>query len=369
MTKVGLSKPGLSILPENWLIEFRSPNTTHKLSISGLRDYAERQWILEALNKWAPNAERDPQLLLALQNPTLRSYTELWLQSLSGAPKRDRLKPLSPGVCLKQGRYRIIEQIGAGGQGIAYLAEHIEDQQQAGRIEDKQRAVVLKEFIMPVYLEIAARRRAVERLNREAQLLASIDHPQIATLRDFFIEDHRGYLVLEHIEGETLRQLVYRVGPLNELHAIKLGLQMCDILECLDGKSPPVVHRDFTPENLIVRNSGLLTLIDFAVAQKEIESTKTVTVVGKPPYMSAEQIRGEASPRSDIYALGATMFFLLTGHDPEPLTPSRPQTFNSAVSHALDKVIEKSTTMQEEGRYQNVAELERAFHSILACEQ
>src|ERR1700739_3705163 len=116
-------------------------------------------------------------------------------------------------------------------------------------------------------------------------------------------------MFLEHIEGKSLRQLVLHNGPFDVIKAAKLTVQMCEILSHLHGQNPPVLHRDFTPENLILSPDGTLKLIDFNVAQK-LESTATRTVVGKHSYIPPEQFRGKATVQSDIYALGACFYFL-----------------------------------------------------------
>ncbi len=136
-------------------------------------------------------------------------------------------------------------------------------------------------------------------------MLKSINDDGIVKLIDYFIEDHRAYLVLEHIDGCTLRELILRDGPLSEDKAYDLALQMCRLLNVLHSNS--IIHRDFTPDNLMLNSKGILKLIDFNVAQ-EIRDGSTGTVVGKHAYLPPEQFRGKATSQSDLYAFGATMF-------------------------------------------------------------
>jgi len=117
------------------------------------------------------------------------------------------------------------------------------------------------------------------------------------------------------------------------------------------------VHRDFTPDNLILGDDGILKLVDFNVAQQSLENNVTGSIVGKQCYIPIEQIRGQANPQSDIYALGATLHFLLTGHDPEPLSVSHPQQINLGVSDSLDVIVAKATEIECEQRIQNVSEI------------
>jgi tRNA A-37 threonylcarbamoyl transferase component Bud32 len=326
----------------------QAQNVTVKLA--SVLEVDDRERILKAIEAFAPTVERDATVLQTLQPPADHSYTELWLQALTAPPKRERFKPLSESATLSDGRYKIVGQLGVGGQGTAY---HVID-------THSQTSVVLKEFILPVYVDVTVRRQALERFENEARILKHLDHDQIVKLIDFFVEDHRSYLVLEHIEGKSLKQIVEERGPLAESQVIELTKQMCTMLSYLHGLSPPVVHRDFTPDNLILRPDGKLKLVDFNVAQ-QTDSTATGTVVGKHSYLPPEQFRGTPVPQSDLYSLGATLHYLLTGNDPEPISVSRPKRVNPDVSEAMDLFVAKATAMTLEARHQDVAELEQEW--------
>ena len=135
-----------------------------------------------------------------------------------------------------------------------------------------------------------------------------------------------------------------------------LAAQMCSILTYLHELAPPVVHRDFTPDNLILNKKGTLKLVDFNVAQ-QTELTTTGTVVGKHAYIPPEQFRGKPTTQSDIYALGATLFYLLTGQDPEPITASHPRAVQANTSEALDLIIARATALDTTVRYKSAVEL------------
>ncbi len=231
------------------------------------------------------------------------SYTELWLQSLTAPPKRASVKPLMPGELLRNNQFEVIGRLGLGGQGTAYLCSELGNK------------VVLKETILPTFVDQAARQHALARFEQEARLLNEMDHPQIVKLTDYFIEDHRSYLVLEHIDGSNLKETVAQKGRMTEEEVRAFALQMCDMLEYLHSLN--VVHRDFTPDNLMLTQNGLLKLIDFNVAKNE-EVGITATVVGKHAYIPPEQFRGKPTHRSDLYAMGATLSFLLTPTNQHP---------------------------------------------------
>ncbi len=318
------------------------------IKLSSIDAVEDREAILNAIKRFAPHTSRDALVEQTLQPPQDYSYTELWLQALSAPPKRERLQPLLAGVILKDGRYQALSTLGAGGQGQAYLAI---DRQSGAEI-------VLKEFILPVYVDVNIRRNALEQFENEARILRQMDNPQIVKLLDFFIEDHRAYLVLEHIEGGSLRQIVKNRGHLPENQVRMLASQMCEILSYLHGLSPPVVHRDFTPDNLILNKSGTLKLIDFNVARQVVESTTSGTVVGKQAYLPPEQFRGMPVTQSDIYALGATLHFLLVGEDPVPISVSHPRRVCPEVSEALNFIVEHATALDLPQRYDSVAQLQ-----------
>jgi serine/threonine protein kinase len=322
------------------------PRAALRIKLNSIMEMDEKEEILAAIELWAPSVGRDAQVIQALQKPPEHSYTELWLQALTAPPKRERLKPLTQSAVLYDRHYIVISQLGVGGQGTAYLARDNNDGSE----------VVLKEFLLPVYVDMSVRRDALERFENEARMLQSLNHPQIVKMKNFFVEDHRCYLVLEHIDGASLRQLVHAEGKLAESQVHELAGQMCEILAYLHAQEPPVVHRDFTPDNLILSKNGTLKLIDFNVAQQQ-ESTTTGTVVGKQAYLPPEQFRGQPCTQSDIYGFGATLYYLLTGQEPIPITCSRPQTLEPSVSLLMDAIVAKSTALELSGRFSTVEEI------------
>jgi serine/threonine-protein kinase len=311
---------------------------------------------LHAINQWssAKVTDVDPGLFDSLNiNQHDPSYTQLWLDALLAPPRREKLQALSAGTSLKKGEYQLERKLGSGGQGSAYLA----------RTRDGA-SVVLKESILPLYVDNKVRRQALESFEHEASILRGLKHPNIVTLLDCFIEDHRGYLVLEHIDGLNLRQYIAKNGPLDVEMVRSLAITMCDVLSYLHQASPPVVHRDFTPDNLMLRADGSLKLIDFMVAQQQNTDTVTATVVGKQAYLPPEQFRGKATTQSDIYALGCTLNYLLTGHDPVPLLPSHPIIERDEIDGALDEIVATCTTLELDKRYPSAQAVGQALKQL-----
>lgn len=311
----------------------------------------DRKRLQLGLKKFLPTYRIDPsvseELNLAIR---VETFTDLWLDALALPTRRLREDALAPGARILEGRYEVVCEIGAGGQAIVYEAidRRLETQQSASP------KVVLKEFILPTYAGANIRKRVLANIQREAELLKSLRHPNIVKLLEFFVEDQRAYIVLERIEGTTLKEIVEVSGPSLESDAIFMALQMCEILIYLHSRN--VVHRDFTPDNLILGYGDILKLIDFNVAQ-QLEADSTKSVVGKHAYIPPEQFRGKACAQSDIYALGGTLYFLLTGQEPEPISVSIPRKMTPGLSERLDAIVRKATAFELSDRYEDCGQL------------
>jgi serine/threonine-protein kinase len=353
--KIEVFYPDGKTAQQDCVIRFKDISKTRDIDLKfgAIPTVEERDKLQRAINTWGNEIGRDPHLLEMLSPAQDNSYTELWMQALSAPPKRERLTPLPMQAALQEGRFVVLEQLGVGGQGTAYLAREADD----------KGFVVLKEFILPVYVDINVRRQALEKMQNEAAMLRRLDNSRVVRLIDFFIEDHRGYLVLECIDGYSLRRIIHETGCMKEPQVRELAAQMCETLSYLHGLTPPVVHRDFTPDNLILGSDGILKLVDFNVAQ-QTESTATGTVVGKHAYLPPEQFRGRPSTQSDIYAMGATLFYILTGEDPEPITASQPSSKDASVSAELNTIIHKATLLDTKKRYQTIEELQSDLSAL-----
>lgn len=321
-----------------------------------LRKIANRgQWdkVLLALDKWCSidTTELDRKVFgTATEDRTSPTYTMLWLEALAAPPRRERLTPMTEGTLLCKGRYVLKRKLGAGGQGSAFLAVSTDDASN----------VVLKEYILPTYVDIKTRKQALERFEHEAKMLSGLNHPSIVQLLDYFVDDHRAYLVLEYIDGDNLQQVVEKNGPMPDALALNCANALVDILVYLHNQTPPVVHRDFTPDNLVTSSNGTIKLIDFMVAQQTDSSQQqsaSSTVVGKHAYMAPEQFRGQNRTQSDIYALGCTLYYLLTGKEPEPITQLHPILDNENCPLILNEIVSKCTESDYLDRYQSVEEI------------
>ncbi|MBK8222599.1 MAG: serine/threonine protein kinase [Candidatus Obscuribacter sp.] len=315
--------------------------------------------LLMAVEAFARDAEKDSNLLnyqANLQNKnkglTGLSYTELFDDELARRFHSTAFVPLEPGSTLQQGRLKIIRQMAFGGFSAIYLAQ-----------QDEVETVVLKEAVVPNSTDPALRDKAIAYLKNEAGILCSLSHPDIARVLDFFVEDDRHYLLLEHIAGQDLRQFIKQNGPQSEARVTAWAKTLSSILNYLHGQNPPVVHRDLTPDNIVLKNDGTIKLIDFGAAN-EFLGTATGTLIGKQAYIAPEQLRGKTNPASDLYALGGTLHFLLTGQDPVPLAVSRPKELVPEISQSLSDLVGRLTAFESRERISDVAVLQAELEKL-----
>jgi tRNA A-37 threonylcarbamoyl transferase component Bud32 len=307
----------------------------------------------------APHAVIEPALNeVALEFPTVsgikhlnfNSFTSLWDEEFSTRYSPTLFVPLAPADELRNGSIKITELIACGGSAAIYSAKDSRGEQ-----------IIVKEAVIPKNTPEALKAKAIEMFNREAMFLSLLDHPYIAKVMDHFVEKEHHYEVIEYIDGLDLRRFVKERGPQPEDFVLNWAQQICEILVYLHGQEPPVIHRDLTPDNLVLRVDGQLILIDFGAANAFV-GTATGTMVGKQSYMPPEQLRGKAVPQSDIYSLGGTCYFLLTGKDPTPLEVS--QVRDNKPGTQLNPLLAKCTALDSAERYQSSEELLREILSL-----
>jgi tRNA A-37 threonylcarbamoyl transferase component Bud32 len=320
--------------------------------------------IFRASKRWGSTAVMAPELIELRRKlvagpatETLKlSLTTLWEKELQSNFTTSTFVPLATGTTLFQNRLRVIAQIGAGGMSAIYLARNNENKK-----------VILKELVLHKSSEDGLK-KAKELFTRESGLLVKLKHPQIARVFDHFVEKDRDYLVLEYIPGQTLRQLVEREGPRMEDKVLDWANAIAGILLYLHAQEPPIIHRDITPENLVFGEDNLIHLIDFGAAN-EFAATATGTLIGKQAYIAPEQFRGKPEPASDIYSLGATMYYLLTGEDPEALSSSNPCDKNKSVSVQTGNFVARLTSIDPNDRPRDCLSVTQHIANLRATER
>ena len=239
-------------------------------------------------------------------------------------------------------RYSIISLLGRGGMATTYAA--------TDRLSHQFVAMKV------LSLRQSSQWKAIELFEREAKVLASLDHPQIPKYLDYFYidleSDRRFYLIQELIEGESLAAIAQKREHITEAEVKEIATQILNVLCYLHELSPAVVHRDIKPQNLIRRPNGAIALVDFGAVQDIYRNTITggSTFVGTYGYMAPEQFRGQASCASDLYGLGATLLFLLTLRSPSELPQTRMKidvractTVSPEFANWLEQAIEPAT--------------------------
>jgi len=210
------------------------------------------------------------------------------------------------------GRFRVDAILAVGSMGTVYLVVDLLD-------HEAPRA--LKE-LLPFWGTAEEQAEAEAWFLREGETLRSLDHPAIPRIHATLISDRRHYLVMDLIEGETLERLQERHASvaLEEHLVVSWADQVLDVLSYLHGRPSPVIFRDLKPANLMLTPDGRIRLIDFGIARVFSRQSKG-TAIGTPGYAPPEQYQGLAEPASDLYALGATMYHMLTGRDPRNARP------------------------------------------------
>lgn len=314
----------------------------------------ELEQILLAIELWAAQAILDERMIPVkerLQNrPSLlsskeMSYTAVWEEEMERRFSSTAFVVLEPDTELQNGKLTVVRQLAFGGLSAVYLCQM-----------NKRELVVLKESVVPADASSELRRKAEEMFAREARLLMGLNHNRIVKVLDYFVENGRNYMLLEHIDGPDLRQYVKRNGPQAEHRCIEWTKSMLTALQHLHERTPPILHRDISPDNIVLEKECDIKIIDFGAANEFI-GTATGTLVGKQSYLPLEQLRGKAVPQSDIYGLGCTLHFILTGEDPEPLAVSHPRQLKPEISEEMDELIARCTDPDPSKRPQSAAEM------------
>jgi hypothetical protein len=282
----------------------------------------------------------------------------------STSGRRQTSKPLEGGTLLNS-RYEIVRRIGGGGMGAVYLAKD-------RHLGDAPRAV--KEMI-ETHLEESQHEKAIGDFKRESLLLTSLEHPSIPTIYDYFYDEqaNRFYLVMKFISGGDFSSRLRSApgGRIDEKTATVWGSEVADVLDYLHNRRPPIIYRDLKPANLMIDgNSGRVMLIDFGIARwvNKLEE-KGVTAVGTMGYAPPELFSGKVEARSDVYSLGATMFHLLTGSDPQdnPLLifdfekNPPPRQINPSISVEMERILMRAVEYKPEGRFRSAGEMRDAL--------
>lgn len=234
-------------------------------------------------------------------------------------------------------KYEILEILGKGGNGIVYKVQ-----------ESDGRILAIKEVLLEPDENVRSKKK-------ESDILRKCFHPGIPVVVDTFKEENRYYIVMEYVEGITLREYMIKQGKLSYDKALEIAIGIGDILNYLHSRSQPIYYGDLKPGNVMVTEDGQIRLIDFGSAVEE--GSKSEGCYASAAYASPEQLKGKgADVRSDIYALGAIIHYMLTGEDPQmpPYNRRNLRECDIALPQSICKLVTKSLNDKPERRYQTV---------------
>ena len=252
------------------------------------------------------------------------------------------------------GRYQVQGELGRGGMGSVYLAYDLQH----------RRSVAIK-------VARLAGEEARAQFRREALYLQKLHHHSLPRVWDTFSDDQRDFLVMEYIPGDDLESLVQRQGPQPEWLVLRWADELLDVLDYLHTQTPPIIHRDVKPGNMKLRQNETLVLVDFGIAREylpEHTGSRGLSAIS-PGFSPPEQYSDQATDaRTDVYAAGATLYYLLSGHAPAP-APDRQSgaaglapvsKLAAKTSQATDKIVSQALELQADARWSNAAEMRRA---------
>ncbi len=261
-------------------------------------------------------------------------------------------------------RYELIEKIGGGGMDLVY----------------KARCRLLNRFVAVKILreEFTGDEEFVKRFEIEAQSAASLSHPNIVPIYDVGNENNIFYIVMEYIDGITLKEYIVRNGPLDWKDAVRIAIQICSAIEHAHSKQ--IIHRDIKPQNILMTQDGIAKVTDFGIARAVTSSTITMvgSTIGSVHYFSPEQARGGyIDEKSDLYSLGIIMYEMITGKMPfdgeSPVAialkhiqdkPIQPIDLNKDIPRALNDIIMKAIKKEQSGRYQTATEMSEDLYRV-----
>lgn len=255
------------------------------------------------------------------------------------------------------GKYKILNKIGQGGMSVVYLAMN----------EKANKQWAIKEVRKDVTENFEVIRQG---LITETDLLKKLNHPNLPSIVDVIDTEDTFLIVMDYIEGNPLSVLLEEKGAQPQNVVVDIALQLCDVLSYLHTREKPIIYRDMKPANVMLKPNGDVVLIDFGIAREyKRQNSADTTCLGTQGYAAPEQFggQGQTDARTDIYCLGATLYHLLTGHNPtEPPYEMYPiRYWNENFSSGLEEIILTCTQKNPLDRYQNCEELRYALEHYL----
>jgi len=269
---------------------------------------------------------------------------------------------MTPSGLLKVGtlldrRYEITSHIATGGMGAIYKAE-----------DTRLKTTVVVKEMLDFFQSHEERKYATQRFREEALLLADLRHPNIPRVTDNFIENGRYYLIMDFVKGKNTERILRdsRGYGLPEDRVVAWAVQICDVLDYLHTRVPPIIYRDMKPSNVMICNNDHVMLVDFGIA-RHFTPRRPGTMIGTHGYAPPEQYKGNTEPRSDLFALAATLHHLLSANDPTKGVPFnfKPiRYWRKDVSADMERILSKALNNRVELRYASAADMKKELTAL-----
>lgn len=260
-------------------------------------------------------------------------------------------------------RYEVVHREGGGGMGNVYKAR---DNRLSSRF------CAIKEMI-DLYSEPEEHERTLKEFEREASLLATLRHSSIPMIYDYFMENDKYYLVMEYVDGMDMNRYLKQTGErMKEGDVIRIATQICDVLHYLHTHNPPVIYRDLKPSNIMLTQDDRVVLVDFGIARFLTANLTDITTIGTMGFVPPEVYEEKIEPASDIYSLGATMFYFLTAVSPQtkpilifdfsknPL----PREYSADISPEMEQVLCRCVAYNVSNRFSSAYTLKKELEAI-----
>jgi hypothetical protein len=300
---------------------------------------------LEAYEKFLDESNNDELKKLAFAKIKKMIYDE---RARKEAPSKTEVGSILDG------RYSIEKHLGKGGMATVYLAydQRLGKHWAVKEIQFKQNPSLLQSLAIS-----------------EIKLMNQFNHPSIPRIIDLVEGKESIFIIMDYFKGFTLDWLIHRKDGISEEVAIKLAIQLCEVLGYLHSRKPAIIYRDVKPSNIFIKEDGMVTLLDFGIAREYKEENRNDTVnLGTKGYAAPEQFsaNSQTDARTDIYSLGITLYYLLTKHSPfeSPFTIIPITQLNPKFSKGLEKIILKCTQPNPVDRYQSCEELLEELRNI-----
>ncbi|MEQ8171170.1 MAG: protein kinase [Candidatus Eremiobacterota bacterium] len=289
------------------------------------------------------------------------SKEETAFEKETSLPSREH--PVDTGVILNN-RYKVIELLGEGQTTRTYKA-----------MDMKNNCHVALKELLDKFDDPVKRREAILQFQVEAKILIKLEHPAIPKFEEYFSHESRRFFIIDFVEGETLDRIIQNSPFFEEYRLIEWAIELCDIIDYMHSQTPePVIFRDMCPKNVILSSEGKLKIIDFGISKLFTPDAKTAAVAKtiNPNYSPVEQYVGQTDQKSDIYSVGATLYYLATKSVPvdaidrsiNDMNLPNCRRFNNNISTEFEAIILKAMEINKVDRYENIKEMKVTLQEL-----